>query len=935
MDTQRCTVASALDLRSIFWGNLLLLGFKPDNASINKNVFNSHSPAGGKAMEAVVRFLFGVLDEKEADSRFAKCWPITDRNQARDFRNIVIKWLEAMKKEGQLPPDVTIRKSHFDECRGERFERTLWALSSLALRVALSREVGADGMEKIGECMLKNNEELKTQSISNHQTFLRECTARGDQQKRWESYGTKLTSEYEEVKQRKKGVSLKRARLDNSFIKLFGDAVPINEALKHRDECLSNIRQHRKRMAKWMHDNQENVETIGAYVNGRMKTHTLMGNVPRSGPGHLTGPPKGVVDLTEVAKRWGEAHAELAAALRSYFDERKGVDAIDHNSMEGLSDAFILLNDAEELKRQLEHEFRDVTAKVEKESANYRVQYAKRHSLPSTKPSSPTSKSFTQTYDGTTSPFPLDRKAQWQSVRTPPPPTFRKTLSSLTTTPEAVQALQRSVVTEMSAKRAPAEEAAAATTAGQLRERVLGVVSSNEGRREARNRTELGATGQARSGLLIAAGSSRKTGATITRRVVPAPVKPPPAPSMVKQATRAESATDTMQRTSAGKNAHVTLGSRPTLVPSKWQQRAQTTADINFTSRAPFDGSRTADGESLIPEGKSKPYTRNDTQISNTAPTASARPKRFALIPEVLPDRSTPLPVPPVSGGSILAPHSALKSSRPLLHTLPEAGNEPVSKSTLLAYDRLCEQIVDFVNNDIVFPGALEPSIGSDFSNDPVTVVAEPRCIDAREALSGGSEDPISALGTAAFAPRAEIPRTPEKDPPRAIRPKIAFSPIPSTPPPVRSSLSSTPQAATPLSATAAQATTPPQSTTPSSPTIPPSTLSFLLKAAMYKPKTPSKLSQPVIFSPDSSIASDDLDSHGGAEIGVPMWTTVDGNDSQVHQRLDAASVKEGGDGNPDEDGLGIRELGSMELSIELDLELGPDESGFLSFDDD
>ncbi len=62
------------------------------------------------------------------------CWPIYDRIQAREFRSLFFKWLEGLKKQGILPPELMIRKSFLDEGRGERLERILLYLCQTSLQ---------------------------------------------------------------------------------------------------------------------------------------------------------------------------------------------------------------------------------------------------------------------------------------------------------------------------------------------------------------------------------------------------------------------------------------------------------------------------------------------------------------------------------------------------------------------------------------------------------------------------------------------------------------------------------------------------------------------------------------------------------------------------------------------------------------------------------
>ncbi|KAI9364477.1 HAUS augmin-like complex subunit 6 N-terminus-domain-containing protein [Zopfochytrium polystomum] len=97
-----------------------------------------------KLFESVSWFLFSKSDPDRAKQLFHGCWPIVDKQQAREFRSSVLKELERLKREGLLPSFVQIRRSYFEECRGERFEIALLAMSVYTLQMVLAREFGAD-----------------------------------------------------------------------------------------------------------------------------------------------------------------------------------------------------------------------------------------------------------------------------------------------------------------------------------------------------------------------------------------------------------------------------------------------------------------------------------------------------------------------------------------------------------------------------------------------------------------------------------------------------------------------------------------------------------------------------------------------------------------------------------------------------------------------
>lgn len=111
-----------------------------------------------KALEFVLWFLFTRLDQAEARERFKECWPILDRHDAREFRNVAFKWLEELRKEGcfgighNLNPSQshvlglglflpTIRRSYLDESIGERIEQLVLILSTYVLSRTIMKEV--------------------------------------------------------------------------------------------------------------------------------------------------------------------------------------------------------------------------------------------------------------------------------------------------------------------------------------------------------------------------------------------------------------------------------------------------------------------------------------------------------------------------------------------------------------------------------------------------------------------------------------------------------------------------------------------------------------------------------------------------------------------------------------------------------------------------
>ncbi|KAF9207470.1 HAUS augmin-like complex subunit 6 [Haplosporangium sp. Z 27] len=123
---------------------------------LHKHVF-AKGHQSTKALEFVLWFLFTRLDKSQARERFRECWPILDRHDAREFRNVTFKWLDELRKEGcfgvghgiRQPQGQmtglgvflhTIRRSYLDESIGERIEQLVLVLSTYVLSRTIARE---------------------------------------------------------------------------------------------------------------------------------------------------------------------------------------------------------------------------------------------------------------------------------------------------------------------------------------------------------------------------------------------------------------------------------------------------------------------------------------------------------------------------------------------------------------------------------------------------------------------------------------------------------------------------------------------------------------------------------------------------------------------------------------------------------------------------
>ncbi|KAJ3381316.1 hypothetical protein HDU92_005467 [Lobulomyces angularis] len=123
--------------------NLKLLNFELKDLNISstsKSLFND-AKINKKLTENILHFLFTKLDKEATEKKFLNIYPtINDRNKQREFFMVSVKFLEELKKLNKLPSDCLIRKSLFDECKGERFEKTILSLSNLVLITVIANE---------------------------------------------------------------------------------------------------------------------------------------------------------------------------------------------------------------------------------------------------------------------------------------------------------------------------------------------------------------------------------------------------------------------------------------------------------------------------------------------------------------------------------------------------------------------------------------------------------------------------------------------------------------------------------------------------------------------------------------------------------------------------------------------------------------------------
>lgn len=106
-----------------FVRNLKTLGFDSkihcNNTKmiVDEQTFTLH-PNSIKAFEFISHFLFQLLDDKKTSSIFRDIWPVKNISQSQEYRRRAFQWLKDMQPGSPLM-DVPLRKSYFNDCRGE------------------------------------------------------------------------------------------------------------------------------------------------------------------------------------------------------------------------------------------------------------------------------------------------------------------------------------------------------------------------------------------------------------------------------------------------------------------------------------------------------------------------------------------------------------------------------------------------------------------------------------------------------------------------------------------------------------------------------------------------------------------------------------------------------------------------------------------------
>ncbi|KAG0323674.1 hypothetical protein BGZ99_002614 [Dissophora globulifera] len=221
---------------------------------LNKHVF-AKGHQSTKALEFVLWFLFTRLNKSLARDRFKECWPILDRHDAREFRNVAFKWLDELRKEGcfgighnihhsSKDPHVavattstglglflpTIRRSYLDEAIGERTEQLVLILSNYVLSRIAAEEINRIPQQQNDKSLLDlasqvpehvQAEDALLATIESHiarrsQLFAQDSDVQDQTRKEWKYRGEDLSIRLRTLQDDLAGLERQRQLLSSS-----------------------------------------------------------------------------------------------------------------------------------------------------------------------------------------------------------------------------------------------------------------------------------------------------------------------------------------------------------------------------------------------------------------------------------------------------------------------------------------------------------------------------------------------------------------------------------------------------------------------------------------------------------------------------------------------------------------------------------------------
>ncbi|KAJ3185833.1 hypothetical protein HDU85_001202 [Gaertneriomyces sp. JEL0708] len=832
-------LTDALSYRSLFWNNLMLLGFDPkaqdETVHIHQDVFVGNAGAG-RAMEVITHFLFNLLDSRLAQERFAACWPVIDRSQSREYRNAVVKWLESLKKEGHLPLDVVVRRSYFEECRGARFEQVLLALSNHVMTVVLTRQYGcepyrfssSDNRRSVAARQLYIDA-LKLRTVAATEAFVAEVAQRSRLQNEWKNYGQRLADAFDDTVNHMDTLQDVCYRYEEEITSSYKRPVSLEQCAGDREQRLERARKHWATISEYLLEQQRNLDMVDIILDGEANQYSLdfksreleipneITRVMQQEPGlkQLQLYCNGDLDMVALTKLWRVAQTKLIQTIQTHAEHQEHQEPKRDASSVGIG-AFVegQINEHDALLHRIHHlsESLDAELKIIQQSVAARKRsYFSNGKLDNFGDSLNVAVPHVQA-------SPVRRHVSLHTrVTTPhcPKPVLFESVS----TPEALSSLSRTIRQQVQLEVDGDDEAFAETKHQALRDRLRELAPKGRQPVASQNKSK----------------PSTKPITTTT------PSRSAAARLMTSKSPSATAARQASESLSEGRHSETTPENVPPKAPESLKPAALNESGLPSSHSNRSAGHKAKAGSSIA----------SKSSVTASGPSSPASPRRTAMLSsEALLHRTTPPKTPSKLRGHSPRAHSATRR-------LLQAG----------VYDKLCEQILALMADD---ESAQDVTEALSHLHPPASSPGrrQSRGVSSNKISDDDDEDdPISALDQRAFQARKEIPRTPEK--PHSSHKPTKESQKPATQSSPSEMLQATPSplsSSSPSAAVSITAISNPKSLFGNP----------LSRFEQFKPKTPSRLRAVVSYedlgSPNSST-SDDTSTHqvSSADVSVQL----------------------------------------------------------------
>ncbi|KAJ3023957.1 UNVERIFIED_CONTAM: HAUS augmin-like complex subunit 6 [Siphonaria sp. JEL0065] len=271
-------------IRQSVFSALNLLGFEAAAGVAVDTLFSKGvASANPKAFEAVAYFLLCQSGCRCVDAEvFRHCFPVCDRAQAREFRAAVAKALETLKKAGALPAALQIRRSFFDEQKGERFEHALLALSTHVLSCTMHADYSLSLPEQVANPTSATLLDIQSAIDDLSAKFIADTAVRDKETKDWIEYGSWLSDEFRRSLVDLEKLSVIKQEMESNPVFVDGEGVSdFKELIALHEKKLGSVRSLWKDCLHWIETNRDNMDLISSVMHNRANIHTIDGSDSR------------------------------------------------------------------------------------------------------------------------------------------------------------------------------------------------------------------------------------------------------------------------------------------------------------------------------------------------------------------------------------------------------------------------------------------------------------------------------------------------------------------------------------------------------------------------------------------------------------------------------------------------------------------------------